>query len=213
MQMTKRQKKHRKLPKALPNALSRVAEILCFTALLTLIFLSPQQVWASGSTAVFDDINNKICEFYSTARVIVLGFGGFSGIVLGVMAMFGTVQWSKMFTLSAGLFVVMTADLIVRYLINDINLASCIKAPASADLTDPLFAQVNLFLDVSFAKVRLIVYGISGIAAISLGTAAMFGQFAWRKFFGIIAGIGIIALIDSWISWLVGYSRVFTDAS
>lgn len=74
-----------------------------------------------------------------------------------------------------------------------------------------VFQQVNSALDVSFNKARLIVYGIAGLAAISLGVGAMFGQFAWKKFFGVIVGIGVIALIDFAISYLINKQDTFGD--
>lgn len=159
---------------------------------------------AIGSTEVFDKLETKICEIYSATRRVVFGLGGLSGISLGVLSFFGMFRWSKFFVLAAGLMVVNLADMVVLYLVNGVDLSQCRADPDAALIAnDAIFGQLNLAIDTTVNQIRPIVYGIAGFAAIALGTMAMFGRFAWSKFFGIIIGIGIIALVDSAIAFLV----------
>lgn len=74
-----------------------------------------------------------------------------------------------------------------------------------------VFNEVDAAIDTGFTNARRIVYGIAGLAAIALGVMAMMGRFAWSKFFGIIAGIGVIALIDLALQFLIGQNDAFNN--
>jgi type IV secretory pathway VirB2 component (pilin) len=146
---------------------------------------------ASGANAVVDPLLTGATETKHYLQKLLLAVAGIALLALAALAMFGSISWKGFFSLCAGLLTVVLLADVTKFLGVDTN--NTVTTP----FTDvQIFTKSCTGVYTSSSNIRVIVFAIGAIAAVALGVAAMFGSLSWKGFFSLIAGMGLIALID-----------------
>ncbi len=91
---------------------------LMVVAVAAFVLFAPDTAWAADEQILSDAVE-KIKAVWTNLRQVIYIIGGIGLVVMAIFAFFGRFKWGHFLALAGGLFLVASADALIRFLGGD----------------------------------------------------------------------------------------------
>jgi type IV secretory pathway VirB2 component (pilin) len=147
---------------------------------------------------IFEQLVQKLAEIFSGVRAVVYVMGAFTLVGVAIAAILGKVKWQLVAHMAAGLFILVIAAEIIRYIGKPG--VTTVTSSSSGDL----FSGVLDKLATLFSGLRNVVYVASAFALVAAAIGGLMGKLQWKTVAHMAAALYLLLITEQVINYVVG---------